>query len=397
MKKIALSFILLLSLISSNSAKEFNLYLDADLSIFKSSGDSIAKGVQAALDFYKQENKKSSVKINFIPLDHRGNTRRSLINYQKIVKDPKAIAVFGGLHSPPLITNNEYINKEKMLTLVPWAAGGPITRIGKEKNWFFRLSLDDAQVGGYIAKYSIEKQKCSSPFLLLESTPWGRSNEKNMKKGLKKYGKKPVHIQFFNWGVSRPSSLKIAKKVKETKADCLFFVGNSRDAKNLFMAISEEKTKISILSHWGITGGKNSEMAEIINTNKLDVQVVQTNFSFFKKNLNPFQEKVKKYIFKKYNLNNVNQISPMSGWVHSFDLTLIFLSTLDSIDLTGDILTVRKRIKDFFESESVNTVGLIKNYKRAFKKPSVNIVNAHEALSSKEYRMRRFVKGGSIK
>jgi branched-chain amino acid transport system substrate-binding protein len=376
-------------------AQSYNLYLEADQTVFKASGQSIKKGVEAAIEFYRVRNPDSKLEINFKSLDHKGNTRRSLLNFQKIAADPKAIAVLGGLHSPPLITNNQYINEQQILTLVPWAAGGPITRGNSLENWFFRLSLDDTQVGGYIAKYAITKQNCKNPFLLLENTPWGRSNEKNMKSGLKKFGESPADIQFFDWGVSKSASLKIANRVKKSKAGCIFFVGNGKDAKNLFSSLFEEKVTLPVLSHWGITGGDNREMAKIIRESHLDLQVVQTKFSFLNPHLTKFQKEVMNFIMKKNNFSSSREIEPMSGWVHSFDLTLIFMSVLERVGHEGDIRAVRKKVKQYFESKELNVQGLIKKYQRTFF-PQGEVRNFHEALSDKDYVMRVYQEDGTL-
>jgi len=288
MKLLIISFSLLFYSVST-TAKEFNLYLDADMTIHKDSGLSIQKGIGIALDEFNKKNPE--ITINLITLDHRGNTRRSLANFKKAKADPKLLAVFGGLHSPPLITNNKFINNSKIPTMVSWAAGGPITRSKVDENWIFRLSIDDAQAGGFIAKYAVANGKCSSPYLLLEKTKWGQSNEKNMKKGLKAQGVSVKGVQLFGWGVSSSSSLEIAEIILKSKADCIFFVGNTKDAKVLFNAFGEKALSLPIYSHWGITGGDNSLMAKVVYKNKLDVSIIQTKFTFLKKNLSKYQTK----------------------------------------------------------------------------------------------------------
>lgn len=102
------------------------IYLDADRSRHIASAKSIEMGIKTA--FAEIENTVQGQKIEFVTLDHRGNSARSKLNMKKAFADPKGLLVLAGLHSPPLIKNRAYINENEMLTLVPWAAGGPITR-----------------------------------------------------------------------------------------------------------------------------------------------------------------------------------------------------------------------------------------------------------------------------
>jgi branched-chain amino acid transport system substrate-binding protein len=379
-----------------HAANELNLYLDADLSVFKESGNSIKQGIQTAIEFFNKNNKNVNFKVKLISLDHRGNTRRSLGNFKKVLDDPKAIAVFGGLHSPPLITNNSFINNNKLLTFVSWAAGGPITRSRGDENWIYRLSIDDAQAGEFIAKYAVVEKGCKNPFLVLEKTPWGKSNEKNMKMGLKKHGIKAHKVQLFGWGISKSSSAEIAETISKSNSDCIFFVGNGKDAKTIFNSLGDQKLTLPVFSHWGITGGNTLEMSKVVKKNKLDVQIIQTRFSFLNKKLSKFQQEIKKLILTKFALSGVKDIKPMSGWVHSFDLTSIVLNSLARVDTSQNIKQTKALLKAELENLKSPIQGLIKNYKNPFQRYTKKNINAHEALKSKDYIMRSFDSEGNL-
>ncbi len=376
-------------------SQTYNIYLDADMSINKKAGESIRNGIMSAIDYYKEHNPKTKIELTLKTLNHRGNTRRSLANFKKALADEKMIAVFGGLHSPPLITNNNFINESKILTLVPWAAGAPITRSKVSENWIYRLSIDDSQAGGFITREAL-KDGCKSPYLLLEKTPWGKSNEKNMSSALAKNGIKGFNIRVFDWGITKSSSSEIALDIAESEQDCIFFVGNTSDAKRIFNALGRKKVKQKIYSHWGITGNNNVEMAEIISSNKLDVSVIQTSFSFVDKNLNNIQKKIAKFILKKNKYQNLSELSPVSGWAHSFDLTLILLHAIDKIKIkkADSISIIRHRIKESIEDVS-NIKGLIKVYNKPFNNNEK--YNSHEALSSSDYTMRKYQEDGTLR
>ncbi len=163
--------------------KVIHIYQDADLSTHNQSSKAIQLGIESA--FAEIDNKINGYNVAFKYLDHRGNVVRSKRNYKKFLDDSNALVIYSGLHSPPLIKNRTFINENKALTLVPWAAGGPITRYPSKENWIFRLSVDDTQAGQVIVDHAMNAQKCQRPHLLLEDTPWGSSNLKSMSKALK--------------------------------------------------------------------------------------------------------------------------------------------------------------------------------------------------------------------
>ena len=163
MKKITIIVVLLISSVlwsAQAEDKTLFVYLDADLSNHKESSQAIQKGIEVA--FSDINNEIDGYKIAFKYLDHRGNVIRSKRNYQAFLKDPNALVIYSGIHSPPLIKNRSFINENKALTLVPWAAAGFITRYPSKENWIFRLSIDDSRAGSTIIDYAMTQQQCKS-------------------------------------------------------------------------------------------------------------------------------------------------------------------------------------------------------------------------------------------
>ncbi len=381
MKKLLMT-ICLLSIHQVLFAKDVNIYIDADYTVHKESAQGIELGIRAAI----AEESNSQFKFNVIPLDHRGNTRRSLANFKKVINDKTERVVFGGLHSPPLISNRDFINKNKVLTLVPWAAGAPITRGDSKNNWIYRLSVDDAQAGGFISSWAVNKYKCKRPRLVLEKTGWGKSNQRNMGKDLKKR-KLSFDESWFNWGISSEASQLLIKSMKKAKNDCVFFVGNSKDAFTIFNTIGEILPKIKIFSHWGIVGGKTARLSALIKSRKLHVEFIQSNFSFRNKKQSKFQKSVWNKLTTNFpHIKTPQDIPRESGFVHSYDLTKLYIKALKEKSTTS----IRKRIENVRDVQ-----GLIKNYKRPFS-PTKNNLNGHEALSSSNYIMAKFNDNGQI-
>jgi len=121
------------------------IYIDADRTGAAESGISIEQGVRAGLASYGNQLNGRDVEV--VIRDHQGSTPRSKRHLNEFLKDKDALLVVSGLHSPPLLANRDFINENKILTLDPWTAAGPITRPLTEENWIFRLSVDDTKAG----------------------------------------------------------------------------------------------------------------------------------------------------------------------------------------------------------------------------------------------------------
>lgn len=363
--------------------KDVTIYIDADFTVFKESAQGIELGIKAAL---AEENSKN-YKFNIQRLDHRGNTKRSLHNFKKINRNKGLKVVYGGLHSPPLITNRKFINDNEILTLVPWAAGAPITRGNPKSNWIYRLSVDDAQAGGFISSWAVSKYNCKRPRLVLENTGWGKSNRRNMGAFLDSK-KLKYDISWFNWGVVSDNSDKIVMESKK-KNDCIFFVGNSRDAYSIFTSFGRSMPHVKIFSHWGIVGGDTSGIQKLVKKYNLFLQFIQSNFSFKNKNLSSFQKQTWENLKRNFpEIKSPKDIPRESGFVHAYDLTKILMSSLKGANNSKELKKNLENIK--------SVRGLIKEYRKPFTSNSKD-KNYHEALRATDYIMAELDGAGAIK
>lgn len=231
------------------------VYLDADRTGTRQSGISIERGIRTALS--EVDNKIAGHEVELVIKDHRGNTRRSKKHLKEYLQDERALAVFSGLHSPPLLANREFINTNGILVLDPWAAAGPITRYPSEENWIFRLSVDDTKAGDVISRYAVQKCGYSKPALLLENTGWGKSNKKTITNTLAQLNIMPTVTVWFQWNVSEERARIHLRTISISGADVIFFVGNAPEGKTFAKAMVSlpEEQHLPICSHWGITGG----------------------------------------------------------------------------------------------------------------------------------------------
>ncbi len=400
MKKmiVLISYVIVIKISFAND-KIFYIYQDADLSNHKESSQAIQRGIELA--FHERNNQISGYRFKFKYLDHRGNVVRSKRNYKTFISDSKALVIFSGIHSPPLIKNRTFINEEKALTLVPWAAGGPITRYPSPENWIFRLSLDDTKAASVLIDFAFEKKQCKNPYLLLEKTLWGDSNLNNMLKELKVRGVTHPNISRFAWNISEESAKKYIKNIVSSRSDCIVLVANAIEGAVLIKEIIKEKDKLSlpIISHWGIVGGDFHKKITDVERRNIDLHFIQSCFSFVSSSPTDFSQNVFNRL-KQYSKGVVDRpedIKAMVGFVHAYDITLLLIQAIEQSKLTGDIIKDRNTIRLALENLNQPVQGLIKLYKKPFSIFNVkHNFDAHEALEKKDYCMGKYLENNSI-
>lgn len=383
-------------LLTNGSAGELkgqvNIYLDADFSNTATSSIAIEQGILTALS--EVHNIVEGYNVVLVRKDHHGNSRRSLNNLKDYLKDTSALAVFSGLHSPPLLSTRDFINTNEILVLAPWAAAGPITRYPSAQNWIFRLSVDDTKAGFVLVDYAIKKKKSTQPALLLENTGWGKFNHKTMLRALADKGLSPLGVYWFNWGIQDRGARILLRSILNSGADSILLVANAPEAKSICRAIIElqTSTRIPVVSHWGLTGGDFPEVIHPALREKLDLNFLQTSFSFTSNPENPLGKQVfnkAKELFPE-SIKEVGDIKAPTGFIHGYDLTRLFLAAVKQAHLSGEIIEDRRRIRMQLENINEPIQGLIKTYLLPFQEYSQDNPDAHEALGEKDFVMGRF-------
>ncbi|MFL0797955.1 MAG: ABC transporter substrate-binding protein [Cellvibrionaceae bacterium] len=367
----------------------FHIYHDADYSSHKESAQSMKMGFLTALD--EMNNQVNGYRLKLIEKDHRGNTVRSKLHMQQFLKDPKALFMLGGLHSPPYIKHRDFINQNGILLAVPWAAGGPITRYNKGKNWIYRLSIDDTKAGYRIAQFALDNKDCKNPHLLLEDTPWGKSNFKTMTSAIsEKLGGAPQYT-FFQWNTKLNTAQIILRNIISQDVDCLLFVGNAIEGESFVRAMLAQEKQIPIVSHWGITGGNFHKTINYEVRKDLDLNFIQTCFSFISSKPTELSKAVSSRAVTLFSdLNKASDIPAPAGFIHAYDLTKIMLSALQEISVANTIEKNRSVLREKLEGLSSPVNGLLKVYSKPFSQVSINNPDGHEALDLSDFCMGRY-------
>ncbi|MGL1933103.1 MAG: ABC transporter substrate-binding protein [Desulfotalea sp.] len=390
-----LIFLIVISISTVSRAsepEEIRLYIDADFTNAQSSSISIEQGIKTALS--EEGNMLGGYPVQVVRKDHRGNTRRSRNNLVDYINDDRALAVFCGLHSPPVLANLEYINTMGVLLLDPWAAAGPITRYPVAENWVFRLSVDDSKAGFVMVEHAIEQRGFNRLALLLEETGWGKSNEKTMTKALQKYGMDPEDIFWFNWGLKERGARMILRAIHATGADAILMVANAPEAKVFSSALLslDESMRIPIVSHWGLTGGNFPQIIPYEQRQFLDLSFLQTKFSFVSSPENIFGQQVLQKARTLYpeSINVAGDIQAPSGFIHAYDLTRLLIAAIKENGITGRIKEDRQRIRNGLEHLKQPVKGLVKTYISPFQPYLPGSPDAHEALGAEDLTMGKY-------
>lgn len=375
---------------------ELLIYHDADYSVNQSSALAMKMGMLTALA--EVEHQVNGYKLKLVEKDHRGNIRRSKHNFAQFLQDPKALFVLGGLHSPPYIKNAAYINDNQVPLLVPWAAAGPISRYPGKVNSVFRLSVDDTFAGSRLSQFALTNKQCQRPHLLLENTPWGKSNEHTMSAYLN--SKVPITISWFEWNMQASAAKVLLRNAMSEGADCFLLVANYPESKVFFNAMLtfELAERKPFISHWGLTGGDtNALMTKEVRAG-IDLSFIQSCFTFYQNS----QPQVKAVVDRAKELFPTAFASPQTlaspaGFVHAYDLGKVAIQALQQISLSGDIEQDRANFRKSLENLTAPVQGLIKRYQKPFAPWTKSQPNNHEALTLADFCMASYGDNNEIK
>lgn len=378
-------------------ASAVHIYVDADMTDARAAGIAIVQGIRTALD--EVGDQMDGRPVGIVIRNHRGNSSRSKANLLAFLNDPNALALFAGQHSHPLLINRDFINRNGILTLDPWAAAGPITRPDDTNNWIFRLSIDNSKAGSVITRRGIDDRGFSRPALLLENTGWGENSLKTMTASLKARGIAPTTVNRFDWGVSLAGAKILLRTVKDSGADVIFLVSNAPEGETFSRAMFElePEYRLPIISHWGITGGDFHETIPADIRAHLDLEFLQTSFSFMDMGDAPLPNAVFKRAARLFhNIDAPGDIEAPTGFVHAYDLTRLLLAAVRQAGLTGDMQRDRAAIRDALENLKTPVPGLIKTYDRPFSPYSPKNPDAHEALGEEHFTFGRYTDDNAI-
>ena len=331
------------------------------------SGEAIKRGLTVAID---EINARGGVlggsKLELVIRDEEGNPSKGVTAARDVIEREKAVAVFGGLHSPVGLAMLPVFHELKVPYVGTWAAATNITRNGRAPNFMFRVSANDDIVDHFLAKHVVEKLGKKKPGVILENTPWGASNQEGLTKWLGQMGAPAVGFEKFNW--NDPDMSPQLLRLRNGGADAIVMVANAPEGAQVVKSRAKIGWDVPTVSHWGISGGRFSELTGELSESVVFVQT----YSFFGKQ-SDVGERVIAALKAKYGIKGPEDILAPVGTANAYDAMHLVALAIDKAG-AADGAKIRDALENLGEYR-----GLIKSYKRPF------TGDEHDALTENDY------------
>ncbi len=383
MRVVSILLAMTLSADRLSAAAPIVIGLDADMSsIAAEGGEAIRRGIFIAIDEINQQGGVLGRQLELKVKDHRGNPARGVDNIDSLALDPQVVAILGGVHTPVALRELETIHRHGIPYLSPWAAGTPIIDNGFEPNFAFRLSVRDQHAGAFLVEQAL-KAGYTRPGLLLEQTPWGKSNEKAIATALTAEGIDEHPTEWLNWGTDdlKPHLASL----RNAGADVILLVANAPEGAVLVRTLGslDETEGLPVISHWGITGGDFPAAAGPALA-RVQLSFLQT-FSFFNPPNKPHAERILADYCRLFQGCDAASVLAPAGTAHAYDLVHILAR---AIELAGG--TNRGRVRDALEQVR-DYAGLTRHFSRPF------TPERHDALDAQSFQLGYFDEHGTIR
>ena len=375
------------------ASEPLRVYIDADFSIASSVGVAIELGLRSALA--QVGDTVAGHPIVIVPMDHKANPRRSRANLEKFRHDQNAIAVFGGMQSPPYLTFGNEVNAAGTPLLLPWSAAAPLTRFANgDANFIFRLSVDDAKVGPFLVSEAL-RNGCDRIALVLADTGWGRANLRTMTSAFAAVFYEPIETVILPNNVGPVAANNAVRDLKNSNADCMISVLTVESSIRVFSALHDLAPEISVLSHWGMVGKKFTDAVPASIRDKLGLRVVQTcGLNVEQSGSQVLEKAIEAARLYRPGISNLYDLSAPAGFAHAFDLGLLFRAAIEQAQQSPmwseGIVMRRQAFRTALENLSTPVDGILKTYNQPFTPVDGSNPDGHEALGSNDLCLARF-------
>jgi branched-chain amino acid transport system substrate-binding protein len=331
------------------------------------SGEAIKRGLTVAID---EINAKGGLlggrPVQLVIRDEEGNPGKGVTAARDVIEREKAVAVFGGLHSPVGLAMLPVFHELKVPYVGTWAAATAITRNGRTPNYMFRVSANDDLVDKFLVRHVSQALKKQKPGIILENTPWGASNQEGLTKWFGQAGIQPVGVEKFNW--NDPDMSPQLLRLKQGGADALVMVANAPEGAQVVKSKAKIGWDVPTVSHWGISGGRFPELTGELSESVVFVQT----YSFFGKQ-SEVGERVITGLKSKFGIKGPEDILAPVGTANAYDAMHLVALAIEKAG-AADGAAIRDALENLGEYR-----GLIKTYRRPF------TPEEHDALTENDY------------
>jgi branched-chain amino acid transport system substrate-binding protein len=331
------------------------------------SGEAIKRGLTVAIDEINAQGLLGGRKVELVIRDEEGNPAKGVTAARDVIEREKAVAVFGGLHTPVGIAMVPVFHELGVPYIGTWAAGTGITRNGRKPNYMFRVSANDDLVDQFLVAHAVEKLGKKKPGVILENTPWGASNQEGLTKWLGQAHVQAAGIEKFNW--NDPDMSPQLVRLKGAGADVVIMVANAPEGAQVVKSKAKIGWDVPMVSHWGISGGRFSELTGELSESVVFVQT----YSFFGKQ-SDVGERVISALKAKYGIKGPEDILAPVGTANAYDAMHLLAVAIEKAGAAEG-----PKIRDALENLGEYR-GLIKTYRRPFTPDEHDALNAHDYL-----------------
>jgi branched-chain amino acid transport system substrate-binding protein len=337
------------------------------------SGEGITRGLTIAID---EINARGGVlggrMLELVRRDDESNPAKGQTAARELIDKEGVVALFGGIDSPVSQAIVPLMNTAKVPFMGVWAAATNITRNGANPNYAFRVSAVDVLVDRALIKHAMTSFGSKKPGLMLVNNGWGESNLGGLTAAAEAAGIKLAGSEKFeDKDVDMTPQLQ---RLREAGADSLILVGNAAPGAQVVKSLQRSGWSVPVVSHWGISGGRFTELA---GSWAGKVHFVQT-YSFFGPQ-NDAGKRVLAALMAKYpDVKGPGDVTPPVGVANAYDAMQL---TALAIAKAGSTEGAKLR-EGFLNIDSYQ--GLIKTYTKPFTDEN------HDALNENDYVMVRY-------
>lgn len=367
--------------------ERWRVYLDADFTHTPAVARGIEAGLRAALEHHG-----AADEIAILTQDHRGNSRRSVDTMRTAASDPLAIAVIGGMQSPPYLTYNADINALGIPVLLPWSSSAPITRSAPtSRNWMFRVAVDDKTAAPYLAGQALGSG-CRAPAMVVVDTPWGIGNAVALSREFELAGLPPVGVWRMPQGAGQAVAAGVVQQMSD--ADCVMLAADSFNAANLLQELARTDRPPRVFSHWGIFGDVDLFEQIRVPLARVDLRILGSCALRDAAIAGDLARVVAEIVQSGGTVPDYGGLPAPHAFFHGFDVATLLIAALDDARKRPgfDSFPAARRaaIRQAFYHLDAPLQGLIKTYKAPFSPFHPHNPDGHEALTGDDLCMSRF-------
>ncbi len=257
--------------------------LDAEfLDPTSTADDAIEFGMRMAID---DINARGGVlggrPLQLLTTDNRSVPARGVANVEHLAAIPDLTAYLCGKFSPVALEQLPHIHRLQLPLLNPWAAADAIVNNHHNPNYAFRLGVRDSIAMERLLR-EIRRRKLHEVGLIVPSTAWGRSCQFFAERYIRTEAPTQLTltgVEWHRWG-SNKNIEESYQTLVARGAQAIVLVANEPEGATLVRGIAglPANAHRPIFSHWGITGGRFTEMCGPA-LHDVELDVVQS-FSF---------------------------------------------------------------------------------------------------------------------